>query len=88
MVVQEFGELLAEGFVALAAMADHHRVREQLLLDVGRQLAQNMDVAAPMIGAKRAALVWSGMAILPGGNAGRAAGSAACRVGKGGARPP
>ena len=43
IVVQEFGELLAQAFVALAAMADHQRMLEQLLLDLGRQLRPHMD---------------------------------------------
>src|SRR3989440_7764379 len=42
-IVQEFRELLAQGFVALAAMADDDRMLEQLFLHVARQLRPKMN---------------------------------------------
>ena len=42
-IVQEFGELLAQGFVALTLVADDDRVLEQLFLNVARQFGPEVN---------------------------------------------
>jgi hypothetical protein len=39
MIVQEFGQLLAQAFVLLALMPEHHGTLEQNVLEILRQLA-------------------------------------------------
>jgi hypothetical protein len=39
MIVQEFGQLLAQAFILLAFMAEHHRALEQRVLQLLRQMA-------------------------------------------------
>src|SRR6185295_6387388 len=43
MVMEEFGKLLAQAFVGCFLMPDHHRVLEQFLLNVLRQISPSLD---------------------------------------------
>jgi len=55
-VMQEFGKLFAQAFVAFAAVADHDRVLEQLFLNRRRQLCPKVKRRGAQQGCKTVVL--------------------------------